>query len=170
MGTRIRVVRASAIEKANVSKDLKLWNKIVELFILQGLQWSTAISHSPSCLSLHFERQLISTLFGWDFKNFFKLSIYFWLCWVFVTVFRLSLVAASGGYSLLWSIDCRRMSFSSVSSAGSVAVAQGLSCSMTCGIFPEKGLNPCGLHWKVDSYPLYHQGSPWLFLHFLPYF
>ena len=28
---------------------------------------------------------------------------YFWLCWVFVAVHRLSLVAASGGYSSLWS-------------------------------------------------------------------
>ena len=28
------------------------------------------------------------------------LSIYFWLHWVFVAVLRLSLVAASGGYSL----------------------------------------------------------------------
>ena len=53
MGTKIRVVRASTIEKVNVSKDLKLWDKIVELFILQVLQWSTAISHSPSCLFLH---------------------------------------------------------------------------------------------------------------------
>ena len=53
MGTKIRVVRASTIEKVNVSKDLKLWDKIVELFILKVLQWSTAISHSPSCLFLH---------------------------------------------------------------------------------------------------------------------
>ena len=28
--------------------------------------------------------------------------IYFWLCWVFVAAFRLSLVAVSGGYSSLW--------------------------------------------------------------------
>ena len=46
--------------------------------------------------------------------------IYFWLCWVFVAVHGLSLVAASGGYSslqhagfslqwllLLWSTGCR---------------------------------------------------------------
>ena len=30
------------------------------------------------------------------------LFIYFWLRWVFVAVSRLSLVAACGGYSLLW--------------------------------------------------------------------
>ena len=34
------------------------------------------------------------------FKNFFLL-IYFWLRWVFVAAHRLSLVAASGGYSSL---------------------------------------------------------------------
>ena len=27
--------------------------------------------------------------------------IYFWLCWIFIAVHRLSLVAVSGGYSLL---------------------------------------------------------------------
>ena len=37
--------------------------------------------------------------------SFFKkiyLFIYFWLCWVFIAVLWLSLVAASGGYSSLW--------------------------------------------------------------------
>ena len=33
----------------------------------------------------------------------------------------------------------------------------GPSCSMACEIF--KGLNLCPLHWQVDSYLLYHQGS-----------
>ena len=45
-------------------------------------------------------------------------------------------------------------------SAGSVVVAHGLSCSAACGIFPDQGLNPCPLHWQVDSQPLRHQGSP----------
>ena len=34
----------------------------------------------------------------------FILFIYFWLHWVFVAAHGLSLVAASGGYSLLWCI------------------------------------------------------------------
>ena len=33
--------------------------------------------------------------------TFKLLLIYFWLCWVFIAVHRLSLVAASGGYSLV---------------------------------------------------------------------
>ena len=43
--------------------------------------------------------------------------------------------------------------------AGSVVVAQGLSCSKACGIFPDQGSNPCPLHCQADSCPLYHQGS-----------
>ena len=57
--------------------------------------------------------------------------------------------------------------------ADSVVVAHGLSCSTACGIFLDQGLNPCPLHWQVDSQPLHHQGSPkqcivilWLFSRF----
>ena len=96
---------------------------------------------------------------------FFNLFIYFWLCWVFVSVQGLSLVVASGGHSsswcaglslsrplLLWSTGSRH--------AGSVVVAHGLSCSAACGIFPDQGSNPCPLHWQADSQPLHHQRSP----------
>ena len=108
-------------------------------------------------------------IFGtWFFK--FYLFIYLWLCWVFVSVRGLSLVAASGDHSsswctglslsqalLLWSTGSRR--------AGSVVVAHGPSCSTACGIFPDQGSNPCALHWQADSQPLRHQGSPgtWLY-------
>ena len=40
-----------------------------------------------------------------------------------------------------------------------VVVARGISCSEACGIFPDQGLNPCPLHWHVDSQPLDHQES-----------
>ena len=105
----------------------------------------------------------------WCFvKKFYLLFIYyvyFWLCWVFVSVWGLSPVAASGGHSssrctglslswplLLWSTGSRR--------AGSVIVAHGPSCSAACGIFPDQGSNPWPLHWQADSQPLRHQGSP----------
>ena len=85
-----------------------------------------------------------------------NLFIYFWLCWVFVSVQGLSLVAASGGHS---SSRCMGLSLSrplllrSTGSgrAGSVVVAHGPSCSTACGIFPDQGSNPCALHWQVDS-------------------
>ena len=96
---------------------------------------------------------------------FFNLFIYFWLCWVFVSVRGLSPVVASGGHS---SSRCAGLSLSrplllrSTGSrrTGSVVVAHGLSCSMACGIFPDQGSNPCPLHWQADSQPLCHQGSP----------
>ena len=91
--------------------------------------------------------------------------IYFWLCYVFVSVQGLSLVVASGGHS---SSRCAGLSLSrplllrSTGSrrAGSVVVAHGPSCSAACGILPDQGSNPCPLHWQADSQPLCHQGSP----------
>ena len=103
---------------------------------------------------------------------FIIIIIIFWLCWVFVSAWGLSLVAASGGHS---SSRCAGLSLSrplllrSTGSrrAGSVVVVHGLSCSAACGIFPDQGLNPCPLHWQADSQPLRHQGSPSLFLLFI---
>ena len=113
--------------------------------------------------------------FGYLWRNFcsdplsifflINLFIYFWLCWVFVSVRGLSLVAASGGRS---SSRCAGLSLSrpvllrSTGSrrTGSVIVAHGPSCSMACGIFPDQGSNPCPLHWQADSQPLRHQESP----------
>ena len=106
----------------------------------------------------------------YSFFFFLILFIYFWLCWVFVSVRGLPLVAANEGHSssrctglsllrplLLRSTGSRR--------AGSVVVAHGPSCSAACGIFPDRGSNPCPLHWQADSQPLRHQGSPeWIFL------
>ena len=105
-----------------------------------------------------------------DASFFFKIIylfsfIYLWLCWVFVSVRGLSLVAASGGHSssrcaglsLLWPLLLRS---TGSRRAGSVVVAHGPSCSAACGIFPDQGSNPCPLHWQADSQPLCHQGSP----------
>ena len=105
-----------------------------------------------------FFKQIICTVFCLFVLNLF--IIYFWLCWVFVSVRGLSLVVASGGHSssrcaglsLSWRTGSRR--------AGSVVVAHGPSCSAACGIFPDQGSNPCPLHWQADSQPLCHQGSP----------
>ena len=103
------------------------------------------------------------------FNKFIYLFVYFWLCWVFVSVRGLSLVAASGDHS---SSRCAGLSLSrplllqSTGSrrAGSVVVAHGPSCSAACGILPGQGSNPCPLHWQADSQPLRHQGSPAMLL------
>ena len=95
------------------------------------------------------------------------LFIYFWLCWVFISVWGLSVVVASGGHpssrcaglSLSWPLLLRSRGSRR---SGSVVVAHGPSCSAACGIFPDQGSNPCPLHWQADSQPLRHQGSPTL--------
>ena len=122
------------------------------------LSWGMWLPHLVSQLYLH-EVSIYLFIF------LINLFIYFWLCWVFVSVRGLSLVAASGGRSsprcaglspsrplLLRSTGSRR--------AGSVVVAHGCSCSTACEIFPDQGSNPCPLHWQADSQPLRHQGSP----------
>ena len=101
--------------------------------------------------------------------SFFFFFFNLWLCWVFVSVRGLSLVAASGGHSSSW---CAGLSLSrplllqSTGSrrAGSVVVAHGPNCSAACGIFPDQGSNPYPLHWQADSQPLRHQGSPYVSL------
>ena len=75
-----------------------------------------------------------------------------------------SLVAASGGYSLLWytgfspqqllslqSMQASVLVAPGLQSTGSVVVVHRLSCSMTGGIFVDQGSNLCLLHWQADS-------------------
>ena len=108
-------------------------------------------------------------LFGF-LKKFLFIS--FWLHWVFIVAHRLSLVAASGGYSLvvvhgllialaslvaehgLWgtwasvAVSYRLSSCGSQSlECSSVVVADRLSCPKTYGIFPHQGSHLCPLHW-----------------------
>ena len=135
--------------------------------------------HPPSGQGTHLAADILEyTKIIWSFLDlsitfdfffliylFIYLFIYFWLCWVFVSVRGLPLVAVSGGHSssrcaglslsrplLLWSTGSRR--------AGSVVVVHAPSCSVTCGILPDQGSNPCPLHRQAASQPLRHQGSP----------
>ena len=69
---------------------------------------------------------------------------------VFVAVCRLSLAAASEGYSvvvfgLLTAAAALLLRSGALGHMGSVDVEHGLSCSMTRGIFSDQGLNhtPC---------------------------
>ena len=59
----------------------------------------------------------------------------------------------------LWGVWASVFVAPRLQSADSVVVAYGLSCSAICGIFLDKGSNPCPLHWQGDSYPMCHQGS-----------
>ena len=149
------------------------------LLVVISDKWWRRIMHNAQTqlrsIYISFFFKFFFCLFFFFFKKFtfFYLFIYFiylWLCWVFVSVRGLSLVAASGDHSssrcaglspsqplLLWSTGSRR--------AGSVIVAHGPSCSVACGIFPDQGSNPCPLHCQADSQPLRHQGSPHQFLY-----
>ena len=79
-----------------------------------------------------------------------------WLCWVFVVVHGLSLVEASQGCSLvavprLLIVVSSLVVEHGLYSAGSAVVVHRLSCPAVRGIFLERGLNLCPLHWQVDS-------------------
>ena len=105
--------------------------------------------------------------------------MYFQLCWVFAAAWTFlylqargySLVAVCGplitGASPLQSTGSRARKLSSCSSQAleNRLSSRGtrllrFSWSMACGIFQNQGLNPCLLHWQVDSLPMSHQGSP----------
>ena len=66
------------------------------------------------------------------FKNFiYFIFIYFWLHWVFVAVRGLSLVAASGGYSLL---RCVGFSLQWLLLVRSTALGSRASVVVVCGL------------------------------------
>ena len=114
---------------------------------------------------------------------FFKiiLFIYLWLCWIFVAeqaflwfqqqgatlvpVHRLLIVVASlvvaqgGGQASVFAAQGSVVEVPRTQSTGSVDEAHWLSCPSAGGIFLDRGLNPCLLHWQSDSLPLNHQGS-----------
>ena len=64
----------------------------------------------------------------------------------------------AGGLLLLRSTGSRRTRVSAVAAGGPRVCrvrsdGAGLSCPAACGIFPDWGLNPRLLHWRVVSYP-----------------
>ena len=104
------------------------------------------------------------TLFSWGFKSylFIYLFIYFWLCWEFVAVCRLSLVTVRRGLlSSLWASHCsgsttaehrlqdvwasvvvphelKSCSWRALEHGPSSCV-HGFSCPVACGIFLDQG-------------------------------
>ena len=68
---------------------------------------------------------------------------------------RFSLVAESGGYSLVvvgrLFVTVASLVELRLQGTGSVAVVHGLSCFKACGIFPDQGSNLHLLHWQADS-------------------
>ena len=60
------------------------------------------------------------------------------------TACRLSLVVTSEDDSLVAMLRL-------LTAVASLVVEQGLSYSAAWGIFLDQGLNPCTMHWQVDS-------------------
>ena len=108
----------------------------------------------------------VETIMWFFFFNFFFFNFLGLFIYLFMAVLGLRFCArafsscgkwgplfiAMRGPLLLQSTGSRR--------ADSVVVAHGPSWSVACGIFPDRGSNPCPLHWQADSQPLHHQGSP----------
>ena len=95
-------------------------------------------------------------LFRFLLKVYLFIYFIFWLWWIFVALCRLLVAVASlvVEHRLQASVVAHRLE-----SSGSV-VMHGLRCSKACGILLDRGLNWCPLHFKADSQPLNHQGSP----------
>ena len=86
------------------------------------------------CLSHQGSPTLLSVVFVFCF---------FWPHWIFLALYRLSLIAVSRGHSLV--ALCRLLILSITSSryVGSGVVVHGLSCSKACLIFLQKESNAC---------------------------
>ena len=85
--------------------------------------------------------------------------LYLWLCWVFVCHERAfcsfserGLLSSFGVRASLVDSRSRPLGYSSWSTRASVAPLR------SCGIFPDRGSNPCALLRQVGSYPLRQQG------------
>lgn len=95
-----------------------------------------------------------------------RLLLFVWLCWVFIPLCGLSLLATS--YS---SLQCMGLSCCGQDSrahrlqhTGSVVLAQGHSCSMACGIVTDREQNLCPSTGPPGKFPSW-LFAPLLFLH-----
>ena len=79
-------------------------------------------------------------------------KIYFVGCNGSSLLFSIFLQSPCMGFSLWWLHCC--------GAQASVTVVHGLSCSVAHGIFLNQESSAWSLHWQVNSYPLYHHGSP----------
>ena len=119
------------------SRKKQLWQLVLAEDTTISTKYATDWWRTPQALSVKWQ----------CVPHSFVLFFFFWLCWVFVAVCGLSLVAGSGGYSsfqcagfslrwllLLRSTDSRR--------AGSIVVERGLSSCGSRGL--ECRLSSCG--------------------------
>ena len=146
---------------------------IVDVFFQLMACFST-VYFSFICFTVSFDVQTSYYQYCQLITLLIYISCGFWLCWVLLlSGFSLVLVNLATlwwqreAFSSQWLLSLQstgsgRAGFRSCSpwdlehrigSCGARAF-----CSVTCGIFPDQGSNPCLLHWQADSSPLSHQG------------
>ena len=121
--------------------------------------WPEVTRIHDGCTSLTYYREL------WSYKLFFKI-IYILIYFIFAAL-GLHCFARAFSSCSAWASPCCGSPCCGALALGTQAsevVARGLSCFTACGIFPDQGSNRSHLHWQVDSYPLSHQGCPWVLL------
>ena len=92
--------------------------------------------------------------------HFFK-TFFFWLCWLFIAVHGLSLVAVSRGSSSAQYSSCGAWAAHWVASFVAepglqsmwalIVVVYRLGCPTACRLFLEQVSNPCPLLWHAQS-------------------
>ena len=151
----------------------------------------TKISHFGSlftglCCSFCFSDMLIIMHLvlknrTWDWKNclikslvFYSLISLFLVLWNHSTQFHISLLSPWGilcacvcSVTQLCSTLCDPMDYSppgsSVHGISQVRILEGAVIFSSRGSSWTQGLNPCLLHWNMDSLPLSHMGRPMFF-------
>ena len=103
-----------------------------------------------------------------------KLNI-FWLCWIFFAVQAFSTVASRGyssfwctGFSLEWLLLLQSAGSRCMGSGVAAHGLQSMGSAIVTGLVAPlhvksscPGIKPVSSALAGDSYPQYHQGSPW---------
>ena len=143
-------------------------------------------SHGSFFQPLPIKLQNFSTHLETQFDSVF-IYLFIFVCAGSSLLHGLSLVVESGSYSLavvrgllikvaspvehgLQGMQDSVVVAPRLQSIGLIVVTHGLTCSTTCEILPDQGLNPCFLHYQVDSLPLSHQGNSESFLTLKQYY
>ena len=92
---------------------------------------------------------------------FFKIYLFlFWLCWIFIAVQGLFLVAVSGNYSSAVVLKASQCGAWALRHVGFRSCGIQASLRLSMWGLPGVGTDPCPLPWQADSQPLDHQRSP----------
>ena len=100
----------------------------------------------------HTHTHIYMCVYMYIFIYFIILTILGFHCcmWFFSGCAEKGLLSNCGPLASHWD-DFSCCEAQSLGTRASIVVVHGLSCSMSCEIFPEQGSNLCPLHWQTDS-------------------